>query len=423
MGRQFLKDEVYELQDLIASFISLPKDLLSLALTCRTLYTLIVPDHLEFRHVYCDPRKLHVWEALLSRPRLTARLRSLILLKNSITLSAEVIPRTIVENNDLNRQVDKLGHNEACLTALANLIHITPVLRQLAWNDFQVVKDETLMKNFFVAMRDNCRYLQELQMHCTTLHAPLAWISVISNPMHVFSNLTRFSIYLTGYRLVDGFTPYNSTLVDILVDGMPALCDLHIDGLSLRLPRLMERGHWSSLQGFTIKFDFAPDGASDTETAAVLAGFLEKHPKLQRFSLSQLLSPGSIPVTAAFRSLTFNYNANLFAVKDIVPLQTLQHIHSLDSTQCLDSGSITMLSHMPCLRYLTGIYQSDLSQVVQLAPYLERLFVVWLEGREYRSNEAKNSAIEALVSLKNLTHLGQMRWQNWGRFGHFDTST
>ncbi|KIJ50382.1 hypothetical protein M422DRAFT_98456, partial [Sphaerobolus stellatus SS14] len=54
-----------------------PKDLLSLALTSKYIYKVIVPTHLEFRTIRCDAYREDVWKALVAKPNLTKGIRRL----------------------------------------------------------------------------------------------------------------------------------------------------------------------------------------------------------------------------------------------------------------------------------------------------------------------------------------------------------
>ncbi|HEV7738130.1 MAG TPA: hypothetical protein VGO47_12270 [Chlamydiales bacterium] len=66
-----------ELVDAIVNYIDDPKDVLNSALACRRLYQVIVPCHLEFRHIRSDSRQKDLWDELIQRPILAARVRFL----------------------------------------------------------------------------------------------------------------------------------------------------------------------------------------------------------------------------------------------------------------------------------------------------------------------------------------------------------
>ncbi|GJJ12816.1 hypothetical protein Clacol_007061 [Clathrus columnatus] len=71
------KLSVHTIWDEIACYIDSTKDLLSLALTCQAFKELVIPDHLEYRYICCDLRRLDVWRFLESRPRLAKGVQTL----------------------------------------------------------------------------------------------------------------------------------------------------------------------------------------------------------------------------------------------------------------------------------------------------------------------------------------------------------
>ncbi|KIJ48091.1 hypothetical protein M422DRAFT_103629, partial [Sphaerobolus stellatus SS14] len=72
-----------ELCDVIIFLITSTKDLLNLALTCRQLCQLILPDHIDYRRVVCSTSDEFVWEHLLNRPDLAKRVYSVKILDDA----------------------------------------------------------------------------------------------------------------------------------------------------------------------------------------------------------------------------------------------------------------------------------------------------------------------------------------------------
>jgi len=243
-------------------------------------------------------------------------------------------------------------------------------------------------------MRDHCHSLQELDIYCTSSLSLIARIKVVANPIHVFSNLTQLSILLEIQLSEEEILWVSSLLVDILVNGMPALRDLHLEWPGMPLSELLERAHWPSLQRFTLEFML---GEVDTiQTAAVLAGFLDRHPKIKCFSSSDL-HPSSIPVTSTFRSFTFSTSDS---VKTIVPLQALRHIHSLKLSVAWTRNRSAWSAICPAFDISHLLTRAICLEFVQLAPELERLGVTKVYSRQ-----AWNLLIEDLLTFKHLTHL------------------
>jgi hypothetical protein len=89
-----------ELVDAIVNLIDDPRDVLSAALACKRLYQIIVPSHLEFRHIRCDPRQNDLWNGLSQRPALAEKVRFLEIKwtgrrDQNALLPQEILPRSM----------------------------------------------------------------------------------------------------------------------------------------------------------------------------------------------------------------------------------------------------------------------------------------------------------------------------------------
>ncbi|KIJ44679.1 hypothetical protein M422DRAFT_103830, partial [Sphaerobolus stellatus SS14] len=51
------------------------KGLLYLALTCSQLKDLIIPNHIEYRYIRCDPYRRSLWIKLIQQPLLASHIR------------------------------------------------------------------------------------------------------------------------------------------------------------------------------------------------------------------------------------------------------------------------------------------------------------------------------------------------------------
>lgn len=82
-----------ELLDAVLACIDEPSDLLHLALTCKSLCSFIIPEHLYFRVIRCrvqDTREL--WILLSQNVRLASRVRSLTVFGDYINLNERIPP-------------------------------------------------------------------------------------------------------------------------------------------------------------------------------------------------------------------------------------------------------------------------------------------------------------------------------------------
>src|SRR4051794_36353300 len=66
-----------ELLELVIANIELPQHLLNLAVTCHHLSILIIPNHLQFRHIRTNVTENNLWLYLTEKPLLAANVRIL----------------------------------------------------------------------------------------------------------------------------------------------------------------------------------------------------------------------------------------------------------------------------------------------------------------------------------------------------------
>jgi hypothetical protein len=87
-----LSDQAPEILDHILSFVANPKDILSLGSTTKKIYGVAIPDHIEFRHLRCDVRRLSVWAKLAKLPALASRFVSLEVVVENDTDFSPIVP-------------------------------------------------------------------------------------------------------------------------------------------------------------------------------------------------------------------------------------------------------------------------------------------------------------------------------------------
>lgn len=102
----FFSDQPVEIIDYICSFVDSPRDLLSLALVSKRLCQLVIPDHIECRHICCDSLQIGLWEKLVDFPSIASRFVSLEVTEASSALrtSPILVPRhhSLLTNPDRN---------------------------------------------------------------------------------------------------------------------------------------------------------------------------------------------------------------------------------------------------------------------------------------------------------------------------------
>ncbi|KIJ35108.1 hypothetical protein M422DRAFT_181190 [Sphaerobolus stellatus SS14] len=66
-----------ELIHKIIENIAKPSDLFPLALTCKSLSNLIIPDYIDYRLIQCSPADTPVWQHLIEHPHLSRNVKTI----------------------------------------------------------------------------------------------------------------------------------------------------------------------------------------------------------------------------------------------------------------------------------------------------------------------------------------------------------
>lgn len=163
-----------ELLDEITSHIALPSDLLSLALTSKTLHAIVIPKQLEFREVCCELRRLSLWKALAEHPGLTCRILSLKVQNGSFvpySRTPVVVPRSLnpsgeepllVECHPADASANKC--EVGCSDALCAAIQEMPSLVRFCFSQTQSICTHPITP-IFRAVLQSCPNLRELEIH------------------------------------------------------------------------------------------------------------------------------------------------------------------------------------------------------------------------------------------------------------------
>jgi hypothetical protein len=147
-----LQAQPIELIDYISSFVDNPKDLLAFSLTSKRICDVIVPNHIECRHLRCDFRRLSLWKALLEYPAIAGRFVSIEIVDEDspggypgiIVPSVKALPFYVFS------QEDKLGSDwvasqvelevtfknavASCLQTLVTVLRSMPHLLRFHWH-------------------------------------------------------------------------------------------------------------------------------------------------------------------------------------------------------------------------------------------------------------------------------------------------
>ncbi|KAJ7659605.1 hypothetical protein DFH06DRAFT_1472466 [Mycena polygramma] len=399
-----------ELLDAIASCVSVPCDLLSLALTSKLLHGIVVPQHLEFRKVCCDARRTELWKAIADYPGLSSRIRSLELLAEPIRHSRSTaqlrIPQFLVDGHGDEQPCAKWGSDSPRVLAAA--ISSMTALTRFSCGQTIAGLREYPMDAVFQALRQYCPNLRELEI---TFHDSTPSFDTFSAPIWELANLTLVSITVNR-RAMDRGVPRNflGKMFEMLT-ACPRLQDLRLAsemrGPAADVSGLLADKDWPDLRRLVIEGDL-----TFTDHPAVIE-FLTRHPQLETLSLNE---PIHLPHLPNLRWLSIPD-----LVRTIIPARLPQLEHTVHTVTRImywyapstNEGVLRTLRALPALRRATiGFHEvSDVQTLARDLPQLERLFFVhtpWNEHRTKRGIEARlpsAACITALTSLVHLTHL------------------
>ncbi|KIJ29235.1 hypothetical protein M422DRAFT_269421 [Sphaerobolus stellatus SS14] len=161
-----------EILDLISSFIDIPSELLSLASTCKILYDVIVPYHLQYRYIRCDAvRRPELWHTFSCKPHLAARIRCLELVEVGTRREASsvLLPKTLlISREEGNPSQFGLGdlRNVDFVSSMQNLLQVLPLmsnLRRFCWS-IRRSSDCSQQLSIFEAVQYCCKQLEDFQI-------------------------------------------------------------------------------------------------------------------------------------------------------------------------------------------------------------------------------------------------------------------
>jgi len=161
------RDQSLENFEKVVSYIDEPADLLSLALVSKSIYNVLVPAHLEFFAIRCDPYRKDVWDALAEKPTLTRRIRRLELVSEMGPGAPPTIitPRTLgFDPNDFEEALewDYEPWVEA-QTSLLKAIKLMPHLTRFVWRIAEP-RGGTRLDPIFDVIKYSCPEFKELEI-------------------------------------------------------------------------------------------------------------------------------------------------------------------------------------------------------------------------------------------------------------------
>ncbi|KAF8161735.1 hypothetical protein K438DRAFT_1619023 [Mycena galopus ATCC 62051] len=102
-----------EILDSIAFHVDAKKDLLSLALSCQRMHSIVSPRHMQYRHIRCKVSSLSVWNHLMVHRSLARNVRRLEIMDERAASTELLIPSDILNTDtDMDSTDDELGMHE-----------------------------------------------------------------------------------------------------------------------------------------------------------------------------------------------------------------------------------------------------------------------------------------------------------------------
>ncbi|KAJ6516664.1 hypothetical protein C8R47DRAFT_1268141 [Mycena vitilis] len=409
-----------ELLDAIASFIPIPCDLLSLALTSKLLHGIVIPQHLDFRKVCCDARRAALWKALAGYPGSFSQILSLGLLAEPMRHSRGAaqlrIPQFLVDGHADEETCAKWGSDSPRVLAAA-ISSMTALTRFCCGQTIAGLREYPL-DAVFQALDKYCPHLRELEV---TFHdgspsfeifsAPVSNLTIVGlrilgRQIWELANLTLLSITVNRHAMVRGVPRNFLAKMFEMLTACPRLQDLRLAsemrGPAADVSGLLADKEWPDLRRLVIEGDL-----TFTDHPAVIE-FLTRHPQLETLSLNEQIHLPHMP------------NLRWLSIPDFVRTIILAHLPQLGHavivywyTPSATEGVVRTLRALPALRGTTIGFKT-VSEVQTLArdlPQLERLFLVqtpWNMDRSKRGTEARLPSSECITALTSLVHLTQL---------------
>ncbi|KIJ42146.1 hypothetical protein M422DRAFT_31509 [Sphaerobolus stellatus SS14] len=389
-----------ELYDEIVGFIDHPRDLLKLALCCKVFHRLVIPHHIQYRHIRCPVDTPVLWQTLVALPLLALRVRRLELIPKSDT--GALIPQVALRSGGgKESNTDDVYHD--CTIAVSGMSKLIRL-----WIHDNAVEYE-YFGHFFRSVKPR---LVELQVEQALLNRTGALRDIV-RPLFHLCLLSKLCLKLRCSETPETLLPITDEmrpLIDFVVNNV-LLTDIHITIYnsfhSFAWP-ILKWGSWRCLRRLTLI-------RAGTEIGMVngrdydISSFLSHHPRLERLCLKV---PDRIFFGTHSSTDTYNDYPHLRALRMATGHRPIRFIprsisQSLESVYG-DGLDPQDYYRMSSLRYLAGYCCTDLASLERLVdehPYLERLHI----AREYHGFGIRDypydTRIHILSQLGYLTHI------------------
>ncbi|KIJ51631.1 hypothetical protein M422DRAFT_243932 [Sphaerobolus stellatus SS14] len=402
--------------DTIAFQLDHPKDLVSLARTCRKFFEIVHPKHLYYRRISCDPRRESIWKGLISHRGIAERFARLSLFDETRPKAPfderklyRLLPLSFkTDQNVANKKAEpKSDASRPYLSLLPDVIANFSNLVRFSWvcPNFTVA-EHNILPEMLVMMTGSCPALKEIELELDahgTSHSSISE-NELDLPLPIFPQVTQFILRYFSRTIAPPLIPF---LVRVVKTGCPTIIDLNFTIMTqpkFDVTPLFENAHWSSLKRLKIQGAF-PDPIPDS-LPHTLSLFFNNHPNLHSISLLEAIPPpGSfsdeaLPLLRSLTCMADHYARS--APKLILPASLADQLTSIRSINV--KNFFTLFPFLPNLRVLaSSIEDVDLPLVLRAAPHLEKLANNCLLANP--GSLALNLRLETLVRFQNVTHI------------------
>ncbi|KIJ45867.1 hypothetical protein M422DRAFT_250650 [Sphaerobolus stellatus SS14] len=245
-----------ELTDSVLQNVSSPVDLVSFALTKRSLYKEIIPWHLAFRHIRCDPRRHYLWKWLAQNKVYASRVRVLELVFEDEWCFGVLLPKlpsSIGEESGIPVQYLSRHHFTEHFPVITQAIQMMTSLERFSGGfdpyPFNITRPltDSPLKKFYEELVEFCPNL--LVLECRIQEDSQEGTFPVQHYFRSFTGLVQLSLVFRS-RALEAHD-CDPLIMECLMTSSSSLKDLHLaadmpisdDGFSFRASLKMETGH------------------------------------------------------------------------------------------------------------------------------------------------------------------------------------
>ncbi|GJJ12814.1 hypothetical protein Clacol_007059 [Clathrus columnatus] len=399
---------LHTIWDEIAYLIGSTKDLLSLALTCRIFKKLIIPDHLEYRHIRYDLCRTDVWMSLCDRPRLAKGIRSvkLVCMAGPFVRLPRALSGAPGGRHRAGRITCQLTDKELAMirSSLSKMLS----LKSFVWTPSYILPQ--VVFDILKTLTSEIQFLEELSINFmrlmssredTLLDNPSIWS--LTNLTKVNMNYpvaaaVRMLIYCPNIEYLHLFQPFQASVL-----------------------YMMQYSHWKKLRRLNLGLAGAqiipPSRPEEEDTPAIISSFFDRHPDLESLHFTPFNIP--IPKLSSTHLARLRSAGGLYCAPD--PFMLTSSFLSNDIISRLVHWRIQIanvnIDSLPQMDKLESFYlpledsrlPDSFFTFLLKAPNLKKIYLeidieYYLYTRGCRGLGAWELVVDALLECSSLTH-------------------